>query len=97
MDVKLGSSAGLCANRRCIGGIGRPHFGHDGFRTKSRSVVREPIREDLADRVRENTQAFIFTDFRSWSRHKWLVVQVRNRQNIRSVIGVFCAVLDYPS
>lgn len=66
MDVKLGSSAGVCANRRCVDGDGRPHLGHDGFWIKSRSFAGAPIRDDLADRLRKIDQAFIITIYSLW-------------------------------
>lgn len=59
MDVKLGSSAGVCANRRWIGGDDRPHFGHD--RMKPWAVDRGLTREDLAVRPMRVVQEFIFT------------------------------------
>lgn len=61
MDVKLGSSAGVCANRRWIGGDGRPHLGHG--RVKRWAVDRELTREDLAVLPMRVVQEFIFTGF----------------------------------
>ncbi len=60
MDVKLGSSAGTWANRRCVDGV-RPPSGHVLCLTRPRSAPRAPACEVLASRVKEIVQAFIFT------------------------------------